>query len=66
MIEDIFSDHQVGFEEIRKALSNRWFNEEIKWQMKNGKFLNRIMRGMMGIRSKKLMIKYYHVMIAAV
>jgi hypothetical protein len=34
--------------------------------MKNGKFLNKIMKGMMGIRSKKLMIKYFHVMKAAV
>jgi hypothetical protein len=34
--------------------------------MSSGKFLHKILRGMMGIKSKKLMIKYYHVMVSAV
>ena len=33
--------------------------------MMNGKFMHKIMKGMMSIKSKKLMVKYYHVMIAA-
>jgi len=34
--------------------------------MNTGQFLHKILRGMMGIKSKKLMIKYYHVMASAV
>lgn len=34
--------------------------------MNSGQFLHKILRGMMGIKSKKLMIKYYHVMVSAV
>ena len=34
--------------------------------MHNGKFMHKIMKGMMSIKSKKLMVKYYHVMLAAV
>jgi hypothetical protein len=33
--------------------------------MQNGKFMHKIMKGMMSIKSKKLMVKYYHVMLAA-
>lgn len=33
--------------------------------MENGRFMHKIMKGMMSIRSKKLMVKYYHVMLAA-
>ena len=38
----------------------------VRRQMNSGQFLHKILRGMMGIKSKKLMIKYYHVMVAAV
>lgn len=34
--------------------------------MQNGRFMHKIMKGMMSIKSKKLMVKYYHVMLAAV
>lgn len=34
--------------------------------MSSGRFLHKILRGMMGLKSKQLMIKYYHVMAAAV
>lgn len=33
--------------------------------MGSGQFLHKILRGMMGVKSKKLMIKYYHVMVSA-
>lgn len=33
--------------------------------MQNGRFMHKIMKGMMSIKSKKLMVKYYHVMLAA-
>lgn len=65
-IEEIFTPNRVGFEDIRKALSNNWFNEGVRRQMNCGQFLHKILRGMMGIKSKKLMIKYYHVMVSAV
>ncbi len=65
-IDDIFTPNRVGFEDIRKTLMNKWFNEGIRRQMNSGQFLHKILRGMMGIKSKKLMIKYYHVMVSAV
>ncbi len=65
-IDSIFTPNRVGFEDIRKALSNKWFNEGVRRQMSSGQFLHKILRGMMGIKSKKLMIKYYHVMVSAV
>lgn len=65
-IDDIFTPNRVGFEDIRKTLSNKWFNEGVRRQMNSGQFLHKILRGMMGIKSKKLMIKYYHVMVSAV
>jgi len=34
--------------------------------MDSGRFLNKILRGIMGVKSKKLMIKYYHVVASAV
>ena len=66
LIDSIFTPNRVGFEDIRKALTNRWFNEGVRKQMNSGQFLHKILRGMMGIKSKKLMIKYYHVMVSAV
>lgn len=65
-IEEIFEPNRVGFEDIRRALRNNWFNSGVKRQMNSGQFLHKILRGMMGIKSKKLMIKYYHVMVSAV
>ena len=65
-IDTIFTPNRVGFEDIRKALSNKWFNNAVRKQMNSGQFLHKILRGMMGIKSKKLMIKYYHVMACAV
>jgi hypothetical protein len=65
-IEQVFSPNRVGFEDIRKSLRNEWFNKGVKEQMRSGRFLHKILRGMMGVKSKKLMIKYYHVMLAAV
>jgi hypothetical protein len=65
-IDELFTPNRVGFEDIRKALSNRWFNLGVRKQMSTGQFLHKILRGMMGIKSKKLMIKYYHVMVSAV
>jgi hypothetical protein len=65
-IDRIFTPNRVGFEDIRRALSNKWFNSAVRRQMNSGQFLHKILRGMMGIKSKKLMIKYYHVMVSAV
>ena len=56
---------RVGFEDISRLLKNEWFNIEVNKQMDNGKFMHKIMKGMMSIKSKKLMVKYYHVMLAA-
>lgn len=65
-IDLIFTPNRVGFEDIRRALNNKWFNAAVRRQMSSGQFLHKILRGMMGIKSKKLMIKYYHVMVSAV
>jgi hypothetical protein len=65
-LEEAFTSSRVGFEDIAKILSIEWFREEIRKQMQNGKFMHKIMKGMMSIKSKKLMVKYYHVMLAAV
>ena len=65
-VDQIFTPNRVGFEDIRKALNNGWFNGGVRRQMNSGQFLHKILRGMMGIKSKKLMIKYYHVMVSAV
>ena len=65
-MEDAFTNSRVGFEDISALLKKQWFNEEVKKQMQNGKFMHKIMKGMMSIKSKKLMVKYYHVMYAAV
>ena len=65
-LEEAFTNSRVGFDDISALLKLSWFNEEVKKQMKNGKFMHKIMKGMMSIKSKKLMVKYYHVMMAAV
>ena len=64
-IESSFTMARVGFEDIARVLKNGWFNREVEKQMENGKFMHKIMKGMMSIKSKKLMVKYYHVMLAA-
>ena len=56
---------RVGFEDIARVLKNEWFSREVTKQMENGRFMHKIMKGMMSIKSKKLMVKYYHVMLAA-
>lgn len=65
-LENAFNNARVGFEDISELLKKEWFNNEVKKQMHNGKFMHKIMKGMMSIKSKKLMVKYYHVMLAAV
>ena len=65
-MEDAFTNARVGFDDISTLLKKPWFNAEVKKQMKDGKFMQKIMKGMMSIKSKKLMVKYYHVMYAAV
>lgn len=65
-IEASFTMSRVGFEDISRVLKNEWFNKEVERQMENGRFMHKIMKGMMSIKSKKLMVKYYHVMLAAV
>ena len=65
-MDKILSESQVGFDELKKALMHDGFNKLMSRQMNNGKFLNKIMKGMMGIRSKKLMMKYFHIMMQAV
>lgn len=65
-IEEIFETNRIGFEEIRQLLSQPQFNGKIQKEMSNGRFMHRIIKSILGTKSKKMMIKYYHVMLAAV